>query len=142
MFNKEPFTLDKFQCSMKSRNIWLNNFKSENMRIKSLLADAFYPYQCLIQRQLKELNEDSNYEIDSYLCIKDEPRLSIEVNDWFGTNTTPYIEISLYFLPKNLEDSDLPNPQVSLGFHETIEIEKIIEKFSLEIKMKTKIIYE
>gem|GEM_PF-4309369 len=88
------------------------------------------------------MNADSNYEIDSYLCIKDEPRLSIEINDWFGAATNPYIEISLYFLPKNLEDNDLPNPQVILSFNEIKEIDKIINKFSTELQMKTKIIYE
>ena len=141
MSDKEVFTFDKFKEAIKARNIWLNNFKNENFRIKALLVDAFYPYQILMQKELKNLNPCSDYEIDSFLCIKEEPQLSSKVDSFFGTKTNSYVSISLYFLPK-INDDILSKLNATLGFNEKQIIEPFIKKFEKEIKMSVKITYE
>lgn len=131
----EQFTTEKFRESLKARTIWFNNFKVENIRIKAMLADAFHPYQVLLNKEF-----DSSYEIDSYLFIKDKNAPSISVGNLFGYETKPYIELNLYLMPIDMDDFSA-SPQLSLFDDEKENFERLIKKFSQEVGMEVEIIY-
>ncbi len=138
----DSFTKEKFEEALKIRSIWLNNLRDENIRIKSFLGDAFFPYQVLMQKEYEKFYPNSLYEIETYLFIKDKNTLSVNVDDIVKSfPTKPYVELNVYLMPIRDSENSEDIPVLRLLPPEENSLNRLIRKFSQEINMNVETIY-
>ena len=143
--NTSEWSKGKFDAALKLRNIWYNNFKHENLHIRGLLQDAWFPYLVQIQREYKHLK--TGYELESNVFITDIP-LPTNMKNNFKNHVL--VQINFYWVPEITEDDltlEVHDPDyevIPVEFNKKQEkfVVKLMEKFSEEIGLKVNLIYE
>jgi len=142
--SSDGWSEEKLNQALHLRQIWQDSLKHENNHIKALLQDGWWPYFLFITKYLG--NSKRGYELESSVFITDKPVLVPPSQITTTRPTTPWIQISFYYVPE-ISDDELENSEFEIlpaDFNKRQEayINKVLNEFSDEIGLPVNIVYE